>query len=118
MCAPSATRSTPASRRLWTPVDAWRASRSVTAPTRQPRSSLRAPSADVAEAFAAVQPLLDEYADIEQQLADPSVHAEAGRARTLGRRFAELGRVVAAHHVWEAAVADLEAAQSMAEADP
>jgi peptide chain release factor 1 len=72
----------------------------------------------VAEAFAAVQPLLDEYADLEQQLADPAVHAEAGRARTLGRRFAELGRVVAAHHEWEAAQGDLEAAQSMAEADP
>jgi peptide chain release factor 1 len=71
----------------------------------------------VAEAFAAVQPLLDEYADIEHQLADPAVHADAGRARTLGRRFAELGRVVAAHHVWEAAQEDLMAARSMAEAD-
>jgi peptide chain release factor 1 len=72
----------------------------------------------VAEAFAAVQPMLDEYAELEEQLADPSVHAEAGRARTLGRRYAELGRVVAAHHAWEAAVGDLEAARSMAESDP
>jgi len=72
----------------------------------------------VAEAFAAVQPLLDEYADIERQLADPSVHADAGRARTLGRRFAELGRVVAAHRAWSAAAEDLAAARDMAEADP
>lgn len=72
----------------------------------------------MAEAFAAVQPLLDEYADIEKQLSDPAVHGDAGRARTLGRRFAELGRVVAAHHAWEAAQGDLEAAQEMAEADP
>ncbi|MDN4471759.1 peptide chain release factor 1 [Demequina zhanjiangensis] len=72
----------------------------------------------MAEAFAAVQPLLDEYADIENQLADPSVHADAGRARTLGRRFAELGRVVAAHRAWKAATDDLEAAQEMAELDP
>lgn len=72
----------------------------------------------MAEAFAAVQPLLDEYADIESQLADPSVHADAGRARTLGRRFAELGRVVAAHRAWKAATDDLEAAQEMSELDP
>jgi len=72
----------------------------------------------VAEAFAAVQPLLDEYADIETQLADPAVHADAGRSRTLGRRFAELGRVVAAHRAWQTAQDDLEAAREMAEADP
>ena len=72
----------------------------------------------MAEAFAAVQPLLDEYADIERQLADPSVHADAGRARTLGRRFAELGRVVAAHRAWAAAEEDLAAARDMASADP
>jgi peptide chain release factor 1 len=72
----------------------------------------------LAEAFAAVQPLLDEYADIERQLADPSVHADAGRARTLGRRFAELGRVVAAHTAWAAAADDLAAGLEMAELDP
>ena len=72
----------------------------------------------MAEAFAAVQPLLDEYADIEQQLADPGVHADAGRARTLGRRYAELGRVVAAHRAWVAAQDDLSAAKEMADADP
>jgi peptide chain release factor 1 len=72
----------------------------------------------VAEAFAAVQPLLEEYASIESQLADPAVHADGGRARTLGRRFAELGRVVAAHAAWQAASDDLEAARGMADADP
>ncbi|WP_062302567.1 peptide chain release factor 1 [Demequina subtropica] len=72
----------------------------------------------MAEAFAAVQPMLDEYADIEQQLADPAVHADGGRARTLGRRFAELGRVVAAHRAWKSAQDDLEAAQELAELDP
>jgi peptide chain release factor 1 len=72
----------------------------------------------VAETFAAVQPLLDEYADIEHQLSDPAVHADTGRARTLGRRFAELGRVVAAERAWEAAQSDLEAAREMAATDP
>ncbi|WP_062317720.1 peptide chain release factor 1 [Demequina maris] len=72
----------------------------------------------MAEAFAAVQPMLDEYADIEQQLADPAVHADGGRARTLGRRFAELGRVVAAHRAWQSAQDDLEAATELADLDP
>ncbi|WP_062463650.1 peptide chain release factor 1 [Demequina soli] len=72
----------------------------------------------MAEAFAAVQPMLDEYADIERQLADPAVHADGGRARTLGRRFAELGRVVAAHRSWVAAQDDLEAARELADLDP
>ncbi|MDN4474843.1 peptide chain release factor 1 [Demequina sp. SYSU T00192] len=72
----------------------------------------------MAEAFAAVQPMLDEYADIENQLADPAVHADGGRARTLGRRFAELGRVVAAHRAWKSAQDDLEAATELAELDP
>ncbi|MBN2176719.1 MAG: peptide chain release factor 1 [Demequinaceae bacterium] len=71
----------------------------------------------MAETFSAVQPLLDEYADIESQLQDPAVHADAGRAKTLGRRFAELGRVVAAHRAWSAAVDDLTAAEEMAETD-
>ncbi len=68
--------------------------------------------------FAAVHPLLDEYADIELQLQDPSVHTDAGRAKKLGRRFAELGRVVAAYHAWDAAMNDLSAAEEMAAADP
>lgn len=71
----------------------------------------------MAETFAAVQPMLDEYADIERQLQDPSVHADAGRAKTLGRRFAELGRVVGAQRAWEAAVGDLAAAEEMAATD-
>ncbi|SEJ22286.1 bacterial peptide chain release factor 1 (bRF-1) [Demequina mangrovi] len=62
--------------------------------------------------------MLDEYADIEQQLADPAVHADGGRARTLGRRFAELGRVVAAHRAWTSAQDDLEAARELADLDP
>ena len=67
--------------------------------------------------FAAVQPLLDEHAELERQLADPAVHADAGRARRLGRRYAELGRVVAAHHAWRTAADDVEAAEELAD-DP
>lgn len=64
-----------------------------------------------------VGPLLAEHADIEAQLADPAVHADAGRARTLGRRYAELGRVVAAYRAWEQAAGDAEAAAELAEVD-
>lgn len=72
----------------------------------------------MADAFSAIQPLLDEYADIERQLQDPAVHADIGKAKTLGRRYAELGRVVAAHREWTAAVDDLTAAEEMAASDP
>jgi hypothetical protein len=37
--------------------------------------------------------LLAEYSDVEKALSDPSVHADASRARTLGRRFAELAPI-------------------------
>ncbi|MBX9246689.1 peptide chain release factor 1 [Actinotalea ferrariae] len=65
----------------------------------------------------AVAPLLAEHAEIEAQLADPSVHADAARARRLGRRYAELGRVVAAFRAWEQASGDAEAAAELAESD-
>jgi peptide chain release factor 1 len=68
----------------------------------------------VTESFAAVQPLLAEHADIEAQLADPAVHADAGRARTLGRRYAELNQVVGAYRAWREASGDAEAAAELA----
>lgn len=60
---------------------------------------------------------LSEYADLEAQLADPSVHADQGRARELGRRYAELGPLVAAIHEQEAVRADLLVAREMASED-
>ncbi|MBC3761385.1 peptide chain release factor 1 [Quadrisphaera oryzae] len=61
--------------------------------------------------------LLAEHADVERQLADPAVHADASRARALGRRYAELGRVAAAAAAREAAVADLAAGRQLAAED-
>ncbi|MFJ1513353.1 peptide chain release factor 1 [Cellulosimicrobium funkei] len=66
------------------------------------------------ESFAAVEPLLAEHAEIEAQLADPAVHADAGRARTLGRRYAELNQVVGAYRAWREASDDAEAAAELA----
>lgn len=71
----------------------------------------------MSDAFAAARPLLDEHADIEAQLADPAVHADPARARLLGRRYAELGRVAQAYAAWRGAHDDVEAALELAE-DP
>jgi peptide chain release factor 1 len=38
--------------------------------------------------------MLAEYAELETRLADPSVHADQGTARQLGRRYAQLGPIV------------------------
>jgi peptide chain release factor 1 len=61
--------------------------------------------------------LLAEYADVERQLADPAVHADQARARTLGRRFAELAPVVATAKELAGARADLGTARELAGED-
>ncbi|PRY11748.1 peptide chain release factor 1 [Kineococcus rhizosphaerae] len=67
--------------------------------------------------FESVQPLLDEHAELERRLGEPAVHADQGLARSLGRRYAELGQVVEAHSAWRAASDDLEAARELAAED-
>lgn len=62
-------------------------------------------------------PLLAEHADIERQLADPAVHADQKRARTLGRRYAELGQLVGAYTTWRRAQDDAETARELAQED-
>ena len=61
---------------------------------------------------------LAEHAELEEQLADPSVHADQARARELGRRYAELGPLVAAIREKEQLEGDLQAAREMAADDP
>jgi peptide chain release factor 1 len=61
--------------------------------------------------------LLAEYTDVETALADPAVHADASRARTLGRRFAELAPIVAAATELDTARADQAAARELAAED-
>jgi len=61
--------------------------------------------------------LLDEYSQVEVQLSDPAVHSDQAAARRLGRRFAELGPIVAAYREWLAATDDLEAARELGEVD-
>lgn len=70
-----------------------------------------------ASEFAALSALLDEYAQVEAQMSDPSLHSDPAKARSVGRRFAELGRVYAAHQRYRAAEQDLEAARELAQED-
>ena len=67
--------------------------------------------------FSAVGPLLEEHAEIERSLADPAIHADQGRARALGRRYAELNQVVAAHRAWRGAREERETAEELAALD-
>ncbi|WP_225753718.1 peptide chain release factor 1 [Actinotalea sp. Marseille-Q4924] len=65
----------------------------------------------------AVGPLIAEHAEIEARLADAAVHADPALARSLGRRYAELGRVVAAFRAWQEAEGDATAAAELATQD-
>ena len=61
---------------------------------------------------------LAEHASLEAELADPAVHADAGRARRLGRRYAALAPLVEHARALEAARGDLAAARELAGEDP
>ncbi len=58
--------------------------------------------------------MLAEHAKIELELADPAVHADQGRARALGRRYAELSQVVETAHELASTRDDLGAAEELA----
>jgi peptide chain release factor 1 len=68
--------------------------------------------------FEAMDELLAEHADLERQLADPQVHADQARARSLGRRYAELSPIVETHRAWLQAGDDIAAARELAAEDP
>ena len=68
--------------------------------------------------FASAHEMVREYQELEQRMADPSIHEDQGKARQLGRRYAQLGPVVAGFNEWKAAADDLEAAKEMALEDP
>jgi peptide chain release factor 1 len=60
---------------------------------------------------------LREYADIEQALGDPAVHADQRKARELGKRYAHLRPIVEAYKELEAAEDDLGTARELAAED-
>ncbi|GGE67623.1 peptide chain release factor 1 [Nesterenkonia cremea] len=71
-----------------------------------------------AHMFDSVGTLLQEHQELQQQLADPDVHADQALAKKLGRRYAQLNGVVEAHKTWKQLTEDLEAAAELADEDP
>jgi len=67
--------------------------------------------------FEACEEILAEYTDIEQQLADPAIHADQAQVRRLGRRFAELRPVIATYRDWQQLTEDVAAAEELAGED-
>ncbi|WP_353815482.1 peptide chain release factor 1 [Agromyces sp. SYSU T00266] len=67
--------------------------------------------------FESVQALIAEHTSLQDELADPALHADAARAKRVNRRYAELSRIVAAHDAWRQAEEDLEAARELAKED-
>jgi len=65
----------------------------------------------------AIDALLAEHADLERQLADPALHADAATARKVGRRFSQLAPIVGTHRKLESARGDLTAARELADED-
>jgi peptide chain release factor 1 len=67
--------------------------------------------------FASAHEMVREYAELEAAMADPSIHEDQGKARQLGRRYAQLGPVVAGFKEWKSADDDLNAAKELAASD-
>ncbi len=61
--------------------------------------------------------LVEEYDDLEGQLADPALHADPAAARRVGKRHAQLRPVVAAYRQWLQLGEDEAAARELADED-
>ncbi|MEV2276158.1 peptide chain release factor 1 [Nocardiopsis sp. NPDC049922] len=62
--------------------------------------------------------LLGEYYELEQQLADPEVHADQNKARTLGKRYSQLTPIIEAYRALKGVESDIGAARELAAEDP
>ena len=72
----------------------------------------------MSERFGTIPALLAEYEQLEKDLADPSIHGDQGKARQLGKRYAQLGPVIGGFRAYKSAEDDLAAAKELAEVDP
>ena len=70
-----------------------------------------------ADRFASAHEMVREYQALEKEMADPAIHSDQGKARQLGRRYAQLGPVVAGYNAWKSAADDLATAREMATED-
>jgi peptide chain release factor 1 len=69
------------------------------------------------ERFASMPEILREYENLETQMADPAIHADQGKARQLGKRYAQLGPIIAGYRKFKKCEDDLKAAEELAD-DP
>ncbi|RYI98656.1 MAG: peptide chain release factor 1, partial [Actinomycetales bacterium] len=60
---------------------------------------------------------LDEHRELEQRMADPSVHSDQSLARRLGQRYAELSAIKRTYDEWQQLGDDIEAARELAAED-
>lgn len=67
--------------------------------------------------FEQVATLLTEHSQLQEELADPALHADAVRAKRVNRRYAELSKIKAAHEQWTQLGDDLAAARELAKED-
>ena len=61
--------------------------------------------------------LVSEHAELENALADPAVHSDQEKARTLGRRYAELTPIVHAYREWQQTSENEGAARELSRED-
>jgi peptide chain release factor 1 len=67
--------------------------------------------------FESVAALRAEHEQLQQQLADPALHADPARSKKVNRRYAELSKTIKAHDDWLQADDDLAAARELAKED-
>jgi peptide chain release factor 1 len=67
--------------------------------------------------FERLADLAAEHAQLEHDLADPSIHSDPERARTLGRRYGALSQIVSAYAEWQQTSADETAARELGRED-
>ncbi|MDO4785098.1 MAG: peptide chain release factor 1 [Propionibacteriaceae bacterium] len=67
--------------------------------------------------FESAQPLIDEFNALEQELADPALHADVARSRKVGRRYAALRPIVEGLGEYRRLVDDHSAAAELAAED-
>ncbi|AQP44546.1 peptide chain release factor 1 [Tessaracoccus flavus] len=68
--------------------------------------------------FENAQPLIEEFRDLELQLADPALHGDMARSRRVGRRYAALRPIVEGIDEFRRLSGDREAAAELATVDP
>ena len=71
----------------------------------------------MSDRFASMPEILAEYEELERKMADPSIHADQGKARQFGKRYAQLGPVIAGYKAWKSAEDDFLAAKELADSD-